>query len=287
MVWPVRDVASTLSNLARAFVSVDRMNLILKEKKEDTLNGNKPVIDGTIKFDHVYFSYEDNKPILKDISLDIKAGETIAIMGRTGAGKSTFAQLLARLYDVNQGHIYLGEEDITNIQKNYLRHHVAIVLQEPFLFSKTIEDNLRLANDCLSKEKIIEATSIANIDETIIGFEKGYLTPVGEKGVTLSGGQKQRLAIARTLLTDAPILIFDDSLSALDTETDLKIRSNLKRRANKRTTIIITHRVATAKDADRIVVLNEGQIEALGTHEQLLKQEGLYKRIYQIQTRMV
>ena len=134
---------------------------------------------------------------------------------------------------------------------------------------------------------MIEATSIANIDETIHGFEKGYLTPVGEKGVTLSGGQKQRLAIARTLLTNAPILIFDDSLSALDTETDLKIRSNLKKRANKHTTIIITHRVATAKDADRILILNEGKIEALGKHEELLKKEGLYKRIYEIQTRMV
>ena len=287
MVWPVRDVASTLSNLARAFVSVDRMNLILKEKKEDTLSGSKPKIDGTIKFDHVYFSYDENEPILKDISLDIKAGETIAIMGRTGSGKSTLAQLLARLYDVNAGHIYLGENDINDIQKDYLRHNVAIVLQEPFLFSKTIEDNLRLADASLNEEKMIEATSIANIDETIHGFEKGYLTPVGEKGVTLSGGQKQRLAIARTLLTNAPILIFDDSLSALDTETDLKIRSNLKKRANKHTTIIITHRVATAKDADRILILNEGKIEALGKHEELLKKEGLYKRIYEIQTRMV
>lgn len=287
MVWPVRDVASTLSNLARAFVSVDRMNLILKEKKEDTLSGSKPKIDGTIKFDHVYFSYDENEPILKDISLDIKAGETIAIMGRTGSGKSTLAQLLARLYDVNAGHIYLGENDINDIQKDYLRHNVAIVLQEPFLFSKTIEDNLRLADASLNEEKMIEAASIANIDETIHGFEKGYLTPVGEKGVTLSGGQKQRLAIARTLLTNAPILIFDDSLSALDTETDLKIRSNLKKRANKHTTIIITHRVATAKDADRILILNEGKIEALGKHEELLKKEGLYKRIYEIQTRMV
>lgn len=287
MIWPVRDVATTLSNMARAFVSVDRMNIVLNSESENTKIGLTPPIKGRIVFDHVYFHYVDDKEVLEDISFDIEPGETIAIMGKTGSGKSTLIELLSRLYDVSNGHIYIDNIDITNIQKEYLRHNVAIVLQEPFLFSKTIEDNLKISNENLRHDDVEIATRIANVDETISSFEEGYDTPIGEKGVTLSGGQKQRLAIARTLLMDAPILVFDDSLSALDTETDLKIRSNLKNRKKKQTTIIITHRVATAKDADRILVLNEGKIEALGKHDDLIKQNGLYKRIYEIQTRMV
>ncbi|MCH3976512.1 MAG: ABC transporter ATP-binding protein/permease [Bacilli bacterium] len=211
----------------------------------------------------------------------------IAVMGKTGSGKSTFVNLLTRLYDYTEGHILLDGVELKDIQKEYLRRNIASVLQEPFLFSKTIINNLKMANKNASEKEILRATTIADIHNTILSFEQGYDTPVGEKGVTLSGGQKQRLAIARTIINDVPILIFDDSLSAVDTETDLNIRSALKSRAKNTTTVIVTHRVATAKDADRIIVFENGTITQCGTHDELVNKDGLYKRVYDIQTRII
>jgi len=288
VVWPVRDVAMTLSNLARAIAAMDRINVILHQPLEDIESGLRPNIKGAIEISDMSFQYEDgDETILKNISLSIKAGETIAIMGKTGSGKSTLSHLLTRLYDYTSGSIKIDGYELKDISKEHIRQKIATVLQEPFLFSKTIINNLKIANRKASMEDIFRAAQIADIHQNILSFKEGYETKVGEKGVTLSGGQKQRLAIARTIINRAPILVFDDSLSAVDTETDIHIRSALKSRQTDTTTLIITHRVATAKDADRIVVLEDGRISQLGTHDQLLKQDGLYRRIYDIQTRMV
>lgn len=288
IVWPVRQVAQILSNLAQAIVSMDRMDLILNEPLEDITTGLTPTIQGDFIFDGTGFQYADgNEEVLHDINLHVHAGETIAVMGKTGSGKSTFVNLLTRLYDYTEGHILLDGVELKDIQKEYLRRNIASVLQEPFLFSKTIINNLKMANKNASEKEILRATTIADIHNTILSFEQGYDTPVGEKGVTLSGGQKQRLAIARTIINDVPILIFDDSLSAVDTETDLNIRSALKSRAKNTTTVIVTHRVATAKDADRIVVFENGTITQCGTHDELVSKDGLYKRVYDIQTRII
>jgi ATP-binding cassette subfamily B protein len=287
MVWPLRDVATILSNLARAMVSIDRINLIIDEPIEDIKTGVTPKLDGEIEFSHVGFHFEDSEvDLLKDISFKIKAGQSVAIMGKTGSGKSTLAYLLTRLYDYSSGSIKLSGVELNTIAKGYLRRNVATVLQEPFLFSKSIINNIKIADKNASNEAVYRAAKIADIHSSIVSFDKGYDTEIGERGVTLSGGQKQRVAIARTILDDSPILIFDDSLSAVDTETDLKIRERLKERT-KNTTIIITHRVATAKDADLILVIENGYITQSGCHNDLLKQDGLYKRIYDIQTKMV
>jgi ATP-binding cassette subfamily B protein len=288
IVWPVRDVAMTLSNLARAVAAMDRINVILQQPLEDIESGLRPEIKGAIEFDDMSFHYDDgDETILNHITLSIKAGETIAIMGKTGSGKSTLSHLLTRLYDYTSGSIKIDGVELKDIAKQHIRHEIATVLQEPFLFSKTIINNLKIANRKATIEEIHRAAQIADIHQNILSFKDGYETKVGEKGVTLSGGQKQRLAIARTIVNKAPILVFDDSLSAVDTETDIHIRSALKSRQADTTTLIITHRVATAKDADRIVVLEDGKISQIGTHQQLLNEPGLYRRVHDIQTRMV
>jgi ATP-binding cassette, subfamily B, bacterial len=288
VVWPVRDVAMTLSNLAQAMASLDRLNLILNQPLEDIESGERPIIKGGIEFANMSFHYDDtDEVVIKNFSLSIKPGETIAIMGKTGSGKSTLSHLLTRLYDYTDGSIKIDGHELKSIAKEHIRRQIATVLQEPFLFSKTIINNLKIANSNATAEDIQKAAQIADIHHSIINFKDGYDTRVGEKGVTLSGGQKQRLVIARTIISKAPILVFDDSLSAVDTETDIHIRTALKQRQEQSTTLIITHRVATAKDADKIVVLEDGKIAEVGTHEQLIKQQGLYRRIFEIQTRMV
>lgn len=288
VVWPVRDVAMTLSNLAQAMASIDRLNTILNQPLEDIETGERPTIKGGIEFKNMSFNYDDSdEVVLKNFTLSIKPGETVAIMGKTGSGKSTVSHLLTRLYDYTSGSIKIDGHELKSIAKEHIRRQIATVLQEPFLFSKTIINNLKIANSNATAEDIQKAAQIADIHQSIINFKDGYDTRVGEKGVTLSGGQKQRLVIARTIISKAPILVFDDSLSAVDTETDMHIRTALKKRQEQSTTLIITHRVATAKDADKIIVLDHGQIAEMGTHEELIKKPGLYKRIFDIQTRMV
>jgi ATP-binding cassette subfamily B protein len=288
VVWPVRDVAMTLSNLAQAMASIDRLNTILNQPLEDIESGQRPSIKGGIVFKNMSFNYDDSdEVVIKDFSLSIQPGETVAIMGKTGSGKSTLSHLLTRLYDYTSGSIQIDGHELKTIAKEHIRRQIATVLQEPFLFSKTIINNLKIANSNATAEDIQKAAQIADIHKSIINFKDGYDTRVGEKGVTLSGGQKQRLVIARTIISKAPILVFDDSLSAVDTETDMNIRSALKKRQEQSTTLIITHRVATAKDADKIIVLDKGKIAEVGKHEDLIKRDGLYKRIFEIQTRMV
>jgi ATP-binding cassette subfamily B protein len=287
LVWPVRDVATVLANMAKATASLERIRIILDTPMEDIYHGKTPKIEGGIEFKDVSFHFPDsNIATLKDVSFKIKPKQTVAIMGKTGSGKSTLMYLLTGLYDYNAGHILIDGHELRDIEKYHLRKNVNIVLQDPFLFSKTIKQNLKIARDNAQDQEIIEASKVAHIYDSIMNFKLGYETPVGEKGTTLSGGQKQRVAIARTLLTKAPIIIFDDSFSAIDSETDYDIRRSLKARQSEATTIIITHRISTAKDSDLIVVLDDGKVAEMGKHEELIKHDGIYKRINDIQSKM-
>ncbi|MFP4383188.1 MAG: ABC transporter ATP-binding protein [Spirochaetia bacterium] len=286
LLWPVRQMGRILTEMGKASVSLERISEVLDEKTEDyTQVSGGNIKAGRVEFENVGFSYEDS-PILSEITFTAEPGETIAVLGPTGSGKSTLVHLLPRLFDPDQGTIRIDGTDITTMNKKDLRGKVGIVLQEPFLFQKTIKENISLGinrdNEVVDKE-IEDTARTASIHDVILSFEKGYETQVGEGGVTLSGGQKQRTAIARTLLRKPAVLIFDDSLSAVDTETDAAIRRALKQRNHKPTTFIISHRLSTLAEADRILVLEKGRIVQLGTHQELLNEDGLYRRIWAIQ----
>ena len=274
--------------MAQALTSYARMERIRSEELEDIDSGITPNLDGDIEFKNVKFKYDDGTNFVLDgVSFKIKKGETIAIMGKTGSGKSTIVNLLSALFPYTEGSITINNYELKDIQKKHLREHVGLVLQEPFLFSKTIASNLKIVNPDITEEEMFNSIKIASLDQTINDLKDGLNTYVGERGVSLSGGQKQRISIARTLVTKAPVLIFDDSLSAVDTETDIKIRQALKQRAKDKTTIIVTHRVSTAKDADHIIILENGKVSEFGTHQELVNKPGLYQRIYEIQNRIV
>ena len=288
LMWPVRHFGRVLADMGKMLIAVGRMKEILSEKEETSgEHPEKPVLDGDIKFENVWFSYTDEEhPVLRNLTFDVKAGETVAILGATGSGKSSLVQLLQRLYDHQSGVISIGGHDIKNIDKSHLRRRIGIVLQEPFLYSKTIKDNIGITLTENNEDKIFQSAQIASVHDVINEFENGYETLVGERGVTLSGGQKQRVAIARTILRDSDVLIFDDSLSAVDTQTDARIRRALKERRQGVTTFIISHRISTLMEADRILVLEDGHIAQQGTHDDLINRDGLYKRIWDIQTAM-
>lgn len=285
ILFQLRQLGRILSDFGRLTVSIDRLEEIKKVEPEDIETGLYSELDGDIVFNDVSFSYDDDKdtPVLKNINLKIKKGDTVAIIGPTGSGKSTMIQLLDRLYEPKKGYITINNIDISKVAKKHLRKNIGMVLQEPFLFSKSIYDNLSISNPNVDVSRIERATKIASVHDAITSFENGYETMVGEKGITLSGGQKQRIAIARTLINDSKILVFDDSLSAVDTETDANIRKSLKSLKNDSTMIIITQRVMTAKDADYIIVLEDGEISEIGKHEDLIKKDGFYSRINEIQ----
>ncbi|WP_249285358.1 ABC transporter ATP-binding protein [Luoshenia tenuis] len=284
MLWPVRQLGRILADMGKAMVSFERLQQILTQPSEpDDGVQDEQAVRGDIVFDHVWFGYEKDKPVLRDVSFTAKVGETIAILGATGSGKSSLVHLLQRLYDYDKGEITLGGRPIRQLNRKWLRRRVGIVLQEPFLFSKTIRENIGITKRGAGEDEIIEAARIAAVHEVITSFDQGYETPVGERGVTLSGGQKQRVAIARMLMQNAPILIFDDSLSAVDTQTDATIRAALQKRRRGVTTFIISHRINTLSEADQILVLEEGRIVQRGTHETLLGEEGLYRRIWALQ----
>ncbi len=288
ILWPVRQLGRILSDIGKSSVATSRIVEIFNEKEEDTTSGITPILQGEITFKDVSFQYDDaSSPVLHDINMHIPRGSTIAIIGPTGSGKSSLVHLLTGLYDYTSGSILLDQYELREIQKEYLRKEVGIVLQEPFLFSKSIYENVSLSKPTSSFDEVTKVTKMAHIHDVIESFEEGYQTLVGEKGVTLSGGQKQRIAIARTLMNDNKIFIFDDSLSAVDTETDASIRASLNELRKDTTKIIITQRVNSAKDADYIYVIENGTISASGTHDELIHQDGLYKRIYEIQSSYV
>lgn len=285
LIWPIRGLGRMIGDFGRALVSTQRIFEILEKKSEFEVNGTlTPEIKGKIEFKDVHFQFPDGKnSLLNGVSFKVEAGQTVAIIGRTGSGKTTIINLLSRMLETSSGDIFIDDVNIKNIEKHYLRKQMGIVLQEPFLFSKTVYDNIAISNPTVDRDNVLKAAQIAAIEKDISSFEKGYDTIVGERGTTLSGGQKQRVAIARILIDNKPILVFDDSLSAVDTETDMMIRNALNDRDSKSTTVIITHRITTAKQADVIVVLEEGKISDIGVHETLSKKPGLYQKLWEIQ----
>ena len=287
LVWPVRMLGRMISEMSKAGVSLDRISDILSAREEeDQPEGKKPPLNGDIVFDHVSFHYDDAPEMLHDICLTVPAGSTLGILGGTGSGKSTLMALLDRLYplDPENGRILIGGTDIAEMSLSHLRRGIGIVLQEPFLFSRTLRENLTITDATLSDEAMRDAARTACLEETIEGFPKGYETFVGERGVTLSGGQKQRAAIARMLTQQTPIMIFDDSLSAVDTETDARIRDALEKRFGSATILLISHRITTLSRADQVLVLDHGRVAQLGTPEELRQQPGLYRDIDRIQS---
>ena len=287
MVWPIRQLGRMISELSKAGVSIDRVAYIMNSPVEqDVPDAVDAPMDGDICFEHVSFAYENSPEILHDIHFTMKAGTTLGILGGTGSGKSTLMLLLDKLYPLEEGcgRITIGGTDIRQIRTAHLRRNIGMVLQEPYLFSRTIAENIGIASPELDMEAIRVAAQAAALDESITSFTAGYDTMVGERGVTLSGGQKQRAAIARMLVNDTPIMIFDDSLSAVDTQTDAKIRQAIQQRFGKASVILISHRITTLSAADKIIVLDGGRIAEEGTHDELKTAGGIYQKIYEAQS---
>ncbi|KIC02981.1 ABC transporter ATP-binding protein [Flavobacterium sp. JRM] len=282
LTWPVASLGWVSSMVQEAEASQKRLNEFLKIEPEiKNNNPNHSPIDGTIAFENVTYTYEDtNITALKDVSFTVKKGETLAILGKTGSGKSTILSLISRLYDVPQGQITIDGNEISKLNLNDLRNNIGIVPQDAFLFSDSIKNNIKFGNQNATDEQVIEAAKNAVVHDNIIGFNKQYDTILGERGITLSGGQKQRVSIARAIIKNPAILLFDDCLSAVDTETEETILNNLFEICKDKTTIIVSHRVSSAKNADRIIILEEGKIIQQGSHNQLINQEGYYSALY-------
>lgn len=288
LLWPVRQLGRILTDMGKTQVAITRIKEVLDEPLEtDDENDFKPEIKGNIEFENVCFSYEVQEVVLKDVSFKVNQGQTVAILGPTGSGKSSLVHLLARLYDCQQGTIKIDGHDIKKINKKWLRRHIGLVLQEPFLFARSVKENIKLARNDAEDTEVYEAADNAAIHDVIMDFEKDYDTLVGERGVSLSGGQKQRVAIARTIIRNCPVLIFDDSLSAVDTETDAQIRKALREKSKDITTFIISHRINTLAEADIILVIEDGQIVQQGTHQELISEEGMYKRVWKLQNERI
>ena len=288
LVWPMIAAGDCITYVSQGLASLKRI-MVISEERPDITDGPevKPVdhLEGDIVFDHLTFSYpgEKNAPALNDISVHIEKGSTLAVLGRTGSGKTTLANLLMRLYDVKPGMIRIDGHALKQIPLQVLREEIAYVPQDNFLFSDTLENNIAFGVTEKDPEAVRQAARDACIHDNIMEFPEQYQTMVGERGVTLSGGQKQRSSIARALLKDSPILILDDALSAVDTDTEEQILRNLKINRRGKTTLIIAHRISTIQNADHILVLDDGKIAEYGTHEELMEQNGLYRSIYEKQ----
>ncbi|WP_242948147.1 ABC transporter ATP-binding protein [Butyrivibrio sp. INlla21] len=320
LTWPVRALGRIISEMSKAGVSIDRLRYIMNsEEEKDSENAVEPPMNRDIVFDNVSYKYGNGtEDVLSNVSFRIKAGTTFGVLGGTGSGKSTLMYLMDKLYDLpaskgdadiavghvvtgdaakaechggvgdaetaeNSGRITIGDVDIKDIRRSYLRRNIGLVLQEPFLFSGTLSENIAITQSDASFKEVRDAAKIADLDEAIRNFNKGYETYVGERGVTLSGGQKQRTAIAQMLMGKPPIMIFDDSLSAVDTRTDARIRKALSETTVGTTVILISHRITTLMHADTILVLDKGKVAEIGSHDELVANNGIYKRIYDIQ----
>lgn len=289
LVWPMMAVGECITSVSQGLASLRRIQEIFDAKPEivdgDMVDPSIQTLKGDIDIEHLSFAYPDQPtvPVLEDVSVHVKAGETLAVLGRTGSGKSTLPSLLMRLYDVPDGMITIDGHNLREISLAALRRNIACVPQDNFLFSDTLQNNIAFGSDNKSLDAVQEAAKNACIHDNIMEFPKQYQTLVGERGVTISGGQKQRSSIARALMKDAPILLLDDALSAVDTDTERQILDNLRRLRKGRTTIIVAHRISTIQDADHILVLDEGKVEEYGTHEELLNNGKLYASLYRKQ----
>lgn len=289
--WPVREMGRTLTEMGKAVVSVGRVHEILSHPLDPepaaevgaAIESRPERLTGAIEIRNLTFSHGEKK-ILDDVSLTVKPGQTLALLGPSGAGKTSLVSLLLRFYDYSQGSIRLDGMELSELPRKYVRSQFGVVMQEPFLFSKSLTENIRLGRPTAGEDEVVDVAKSAAVHSSIEGFAKGYGTVVGERGVTLSGGQRQRVAIARALLRDAPIVVLDDALSAVDTHTESVILEALKSRSGKHTTLLIAHRLSTLMHANQIAVLEEGKLTQLGTHAELVAREGLYKRLWQIQT---
>ena len=303
--WPVRELGRIISDMSKAGVSIDRIAYIMDSHPEkDPDDVIEPDLHGDIVFSHVSYQYDNRKQdesdkkddlkitgkeVLDDVSFTVKSGTTVGILGGTGSGKSTLMYLLDKLYELPEdgGTITIGGTDIRRIKTSYLRDNIGMVLQEPYLFSRTLEENIAITDKEpdpeIIRKRVSRAAGIAALDRAVSHLSNGYDTRVGERGVTLSGGQKQRTAIAQMLVKDPPIMVFDDSLSAVDAQTDARIRKALKENIRGATVILIAHRITTLMQADRIIVLDKGRLAEEGTHDELLQRDGIYRRIYELQ----
>ncbi|MGJ8744996.1 ABC transporter ATP-binding protein [Polaribacter sp.] len=285
LTWPVAVLGWVTSMVQQAEASQVRINEFLQQVPEIINTTHTPTnLEGKVRFKNVTFTYDDtNITALKNVSFSVDAGQTIAILGKTGSGKSTIIELISRLYDVKNGVVLLDEKPIKEANLDHLRSQIGVVPQDPFLFSDSIENNIKFGKEDATEQEIIEAAKNADVHKNIVEFSNGYQTILGERGVTLSGGQKQRVSIARAIIKNPKILIFDDCLSAVDTETEEKILSNLEKVSKNKTTFIISHRISSAKNADKIIVLDDGKIIQEGTHNQLIATTGYYKDLYEQQ----
>jgi ATP-binding cassette, subfamily B, bacterial len=294
ILWPVRQMGRILTDLGKTSVALIRIREVLAVEREADPAASFTIastdsIKGALSVRHLRFAHAGQLPgsdgALNDVSFSVAPGETLAILGPSGAGKSTLIHLLLRLYDYTEGSILLDGRELNSLPRKWVRSKIGVVMQEPFLFSKTLKENLKLGRDTAVDHEVENAARAACIHETILSFDQGYGTLIGERGITLSGGQRQRVAIARTVLRHPPILVLDDALSAVDGETESLILDALKERHGRATTLVIAHRLSTLAHADRVIVLDRGRIVQTGTHSELIAKEGLYRRLWDIQTR--
>jgi ATP-binding cassette subfamily B protein len=287
LIWPIRQLGKELSEAGKATVAIGRIQQILDapEEAQDAYRTPLPErLMGSIKFENIDFSYDQDRPVLSDVSFDIRAGETIAIVGPTGAGKSTLIQLLMRLHDYDQGSISIDGIELNTIARKDIRRQIGTLLQEPFLFSRSLRENIKFSHLDATDKSMVHATSAAAVHHTIESFQGGYSTVIGERGVSLSGGQKQRVTLSRTLLKGPPILVLDDTLSAVDASTEQQIIEALHEKRGEQTLLIITHRISVCQKADRILVMQEGRITQQGTHKELTNGAGFYNELWEIQS---